>query len=159
MVGVDVCDPVLRGKADFMSENGGRFLALDIGRKKIGVAVSDSLGMTATPLGYVDASNTKKAIESVGELIREYAPEAVVIGLPKNMDGTLGPNAERCRGIGLEISERFGVRVDEYDERFSTKEAERLLITAGFSRSKRKENNDKIAAAIILQGYLASRGR
>ncbi|MCQ2736312.1 MAG: Holliday junction resolvase RuvX [bacterium] len=133
-----------------------RILALDIGRKKIGVAVTDPLCITAGPVGYIDASNTKKAIEEIGELIRSYDSDHVVIGFPVNMDGTIGPRAERCREIGNEIAATFGVKVTEYDERLSTREAERLLIDAGMSRAKRKENNDKIAAAIILQNYLAS---
>lgn len=134
----------------------GRVLALDIGRKKIGVAVSDALRISSNPLGFIDASNTKKALEKIGGLIREYEASEVVIGIPKIMDGSLNEWALRCREIGAEISSSFNVSVKEVDERLSTKEAERLLIDAGMSRTKRKNVNDQIAAAIILRSYLDS---
>lgn len=131
-----------------------KVLALDVGKKKIGVAISDILGISANPSGFINASNTKKALEKVGEFIKENDIGTVVVGLPKNMDGTIGPQAEHCISFGEQVADLYSIEVVWQDERLSTREAERMLIESGMSRAKRKVENDQVAAAIILRSYL-----
>ncbi len=134
-----------------------RVMAFDIGMKKIGVAVSDPLGITANPLGYIEVRARRKTLAKIGELLSENDVGHVVIGVPRNMDGTIGPQAQYCIEYGREIASMFGLPVTEVDERLTSKEAERVLIDAGVSREKRKAVNDKIAASIILQQFLQRR--
>ena len=131
-----------------------KIIALDVGKRKIGVAISDILGISANPSGFINASNTKKALEKVGELIKENDIGTVVVGLPKNMDGTIGPQAEHCISFGEQVANLYSIDVVWQDERLSTREAERMLIESGMSRAKRKVENDQVAAAIILRSYL-----
>ena len=131
-----------------------KVLALDVGKKKIGVAISDILGISANPSGFINASNTKKALDNVGDFIKENDIGTVVVGLPQNMDGTIGPQAEHCISFGKQVADLYSIDVVWQDERLSTREAERMLIESGMSRSKRKVENDQVAAAIILRSYL-----
>lgn len=129
-------------------------MGLDVGNKTIGVALSDPLGWTAQGLEVIRRSGINRDLERLKEIIKEYEVEKAVIGIPKNMNGTLGPQAETVMGFIEIFREAFGIPVETLDERLSTVAAERMLIEADVSRAKRKQVIDKMAAVIILQGYL-----
>lgn len=131
-----------------------RVLGLDIGTKRIGVAVSDELGFTAQGVETLVCKDTDSDLERITQLVGKYGAEEVVVGVPYNMNGSEGPQARKVKElIGL-ISVRVGVPVHEWDERLSTVAAERILLEADLSRAKRRKVIDKVAAVIILQGYL-----
>ena len=131
----------------------GRVMAFDPGSKRIGVAVSDPLRIVASPLTVIDATDPWEEIE---ELIHEYAPTDVVVGLPVSLSGAEGPAAERARAFGEELERRTGRSIHWVDERFTTQKAEEALIEGGVRRRQRKDTVDKVAAAVILQHYLSS---
>ena len=133
-----------------------RVIALDVGSKRIGVAVSDEIGMLAQGRGYISRSSDKKAVEEVRMTAEKEQVRGVVVGFPINMDGTIGERARDARKFAEQVKDATGVLVTLWDERLSTKEAERVMISADVSRKKRKEVIDKVAAQIILQGYLDS---
>jgi putative Holliday junction resolvase len=133
-----------------------KILGLDVGTKTIGVAVSDELGWTAQGVETIkrEENDLDKAFERLEELIAEYHIAKIVVGLPKNMNGTIGPSGEACQQFAKELSQRTGLKVEMWDERLSTVAAERMLVSADVSRKKRKKVIDKMAAVMILQGYL-----
>lgn len=134
-----------------------RILALDVGDKTIGVAASDLLLMTAQGIEVIHRTSLERDFIRLGELIQEYEVETIVIGLPKNMNGSIGPRGELMQGFAAELEGRFPlVKVRLWDERLSTVAATRALISADVSRAKRKKVIDKMAAVFILQGYLDS---
>lgn len=135
-----------------------RYAALDVGDKTIGVAVSDLLGITAQGIKTIRRTGNKKDLQELGEIFAEYEVESLVIGLPKNMNGTEGERCEVVKNFAKKISEKFpNLRQIFWDERLSTVAAEKFLIgAADVSRSKRKKVIDKMAAVYILQGYLDS---
>lgn len=130
----------------------GRFLGLDIGERRIGVAVSDELGTIASPVGMIRRDRDVAA--EVRDLIAEYGAVRVVAGLPIGLSGREGPQAQAVRSFVDELAETLAVPVEFYDERLSTAVAERSLIAGGTRRAKRREKVDAVAAAVILQGYL-----
>lgn len=136
-----------------------RFAALDVGERRIGVAASDELGLTAQPVGVVERSGTDRDYEAIRDLLDPIAPAKIVVGLPRNMNGSLGPSAERVSAFAARIQEFLKVPVVFWDERLSTAAVEKVLIQADLSRSKRKRVVDKLAAVYILQGFLDSAGR
>jgi RNAse H-fold protein YqgF len=136
-----------------------RILGLDVGRRRIGVAVSDELGLTAQALTFVENTGDEDVIAALADLVERYGVGRIVIGLPKRTDGTLGPEAEYVLAFGRRLAEGLGVPVEFWDERFSTAEAERLLVSAGMRRSRRRRVVDQVAAAIVLQTYLESKRR
>lgn len=131
-----------------------RIMGLDIGDKTIGVAVSDEFGWTAQGVDVIHRKNLNADIESLNNIITEYSVEEVVVGLPKNMNGTIGPRAERTIELVEILKERIQLPFVFWDERLTTVSAERTLIEADVSRKKRKKLIDKMAAMFILQGYL-----
>lgn len=133
-----------------------RKVALDVGDVRIGVAVSDMLGITANPREtYVRKGKTfEDDINYFVKYAKEEDADAFVIGLPMNMDGTEGPRAEVTREFGEALKEASGLQVIYVDERLTTVSAERMLIGADVRREKRKQVIDKVAATIILQSYL-----
>ena len=133
-------------------------IALDVGDVRIGVAVSDLLGITANPREtYVRKKNDVDAdIAYFCEYAKREDADAFVLGLPKNMDGTEGPRAEVTRQFGDMLEKASGIHVYYQDERLTTVSAERMLIDADVRREKRKKVIDKVAATIILQAYLDS---
>lgn len=136
-----------------------RIMGLDLGDKKIGVALSDPLGLTAQGLEVVANKGSNAAvIGRIKEIAGRYQVEKVVVGLPKNMDGSSGPRAEKARAFARQLARELELPVEMWDERLTTAAAERLLIGADVSRSRRKQVIDKMAASLILQGYLDSRG-
>ncbi|OIJ21992.1 Holliday junction DNA helicase RuvA [Anaerobacillus alkalidiazotrophicus] len=135
-----------------------RTLGLDVGTKTIGVAVSDELGWTAQGVETIrrDQDDPEKDWEKLKALISELDINKIVVGLPKNMNGTIGPSGEACKAFSEETKLRFNLPVILWDERLTTVAAERMLIAADMSRKKRKKVIDKMAAVMILQGYLDS---
>jgi putative holliday junction resolvase len=135
-----------------------RIMGLDVGERRIGVAISDSLGWTAQAVEVIDRQATAW-IERVAQLIQTYQIAALVVGLPRNMDGTIGPRGEACKQLAKELETSFSLPVYLWDERLSTAAVERTLLAADISRRKRKQVIDKMAAAWILQGYLDAQRR
>lgn len=135
-----------------------RIMGLDVGSKTVGVALSDELGWTAQGLKTIKIDEDREmfGFDEIGEIIREYNVEKIVVGLPKNMNGTIGPRGEASKNFGEKLAEKFQIPVVYWDERLSTKFAERTLLEADLSRKKRKKVIDKMAAVMILQGYLDS---
>ena len=134
-----------------------RCLSLDVGDKTVGVAVSDPLGLTAQGVKTIQRTSNKNDVKAIGELISEYEVTKLVIGLPKNMNGTEGERCEIVRKFATKILAAYpDVEQIFWDERLSTVAAEKSLIAADVSRKKRKKVIDKMAAVYILQGYLDS---
>ena len=136
-----------------------RTAGLDVGERTIGIAVSDLLGITAQGLDTVRRSDLETDLEQVVNIVKDYEVNLVVIGLPKNMNNTLGPSADRAREFGEELSKRVDVKIKYWDERLTTVSAQRTLLEGDVSRKKRKQVVDKIAAVMILQNYMDSAGR
>lgn len=134
-----------------------RILGLDIGTKRIGVAVSDELGYTAQGVETITRGNLAADLDRIAILAGEYGVQEIVVGMPFNMDGSEGPQAAMVREMAGAIGDRCGVPIREWDERLSTAAAERTLLEADMSRAKRRKVIDKLAAVIILQGFLDSR--
>jgi putative holliday junction resolvase len=131
-----------------------RVLALDVGDVRIGVALSDETGTIATGLPTIERVGPRKDVKAVVALVREHAAGEVVVGLPKRLDGTLGPQAEKVLAFLETLRHPAGVPVVPWDERFTTKMAEAALIEADVSRRGRKAKIDQVAAVLILQSYL-----
>lgn len=131
-----------------------RLLGLDVGDKTIGVAVSDPLGLTAQGVKTIRRIGIKKDIQEMINIIEEYKVSKLVVGLPKNMNNTLGPQGEKVIKFIDKLKEKIGVEIIYQDERLTTVSAHRTLIQADVSRKKRKKVVDKVAAVYILQTYL-----
>ncbi|WP_409289432.1 Holliday junction resolvase RuvX [Peribacillus sp. SCS-37] len=133
-----------------------RIMGLDVGSKTVGVAISDAMGWTAQGIEtiQIDEDKNRFGYKRIGELIKEYEVTKIVVGLPKNMNNTIGPRAEASQAYGSALQKKFSLPVEYWDERLTTMAAERLLLEADMSRSKRKKLIDKMAAVMILQGYL-----
>lgn len=132
----------------------GRLVGLDVGDARIGVAVADELGIAAHGLGVVERSNLANDLKHLGEFLADYPPGRFVVGLPLNMNGSVGPQAEKVRAFARELERHFQVPVDTWDERLTTVEANRTLTELGVSGRKRRGLVDKLAAALILKGYM-----
>ncbi len=132
----------------------GALMGLDLGTKTIGVSVSDGLRLTATALETIRRGKFATDSARLGEIAAGRGIVAVVLGLPRNMDGSEGPRAQSARAFARNLAERLGLPVALWDERLSTVAAERALLEADSSRKRRAEVIDKLAAAIILQGAL-----
>lgn len=135
-----------------------RILAIDLGEKRIGLAISDALGITAQGLPTIQVKNEQEICPKIMETINERNVTQLVFGLPKNMNGTLGPQAKKVEECAQKLKQLSGLPVDFEDERLSTVSAEQVLLEADTSRAKRKKVIDKLAAMIILQSYLARKG-
>ncbi|WP_280768581.1 Holliday junction resolvase RuvX [Salipaludibacillus daqingensis] len=131
-------------------------LGLDVGTKTIGVAVSDAFGWTAQGIETIKRNQDEPEEDflRIEKLISENDVTKVVVGLPKNMNGTIGPSGELCQDFAKKLEARTNLVVDLWDERLTTVAAERMLVSADVSRKKRKKVIDKMAAVMILQGYL-----
>lgn len=130
-------------------------LALDYGEKRIGMAVSDPMGILANAIDFIKRTSLKRDLDALEQIVRDRKVDRVVIGLPLNMNGTEGPMAEAVRKFAEKVTER-GMEVELWDERLSTRAAEAALLEADLSRKKRKGLRDKVAAAWFLQSYLDS---
>ena len=131
-----------------------RILGLDIGSKTIGVAVSDPLGWTAQGVTTIKRDCYTKDVEAVMKICKEYGVETIVAGMPKNMNGTIGPSGEMVKNLCEQIEKSFDGKIEFWDGRLTTVAAHRAMLEADLSRAKRKKIVDKIAATYILQGYL-----
>jgi putative Holliday junction resolvase len=137
------------------TENGEvRILALDVGTKRIGLAVSDPLGLTAQGLGVLERKDWDRDLARLQEIARPYQVQEVLVGLPRHMDGRPGELGEEILALAMALGEALGAKVSTWDERLSTVEAERLLIQADLSRKRRRRVVDQVAASLILQAYL-----
>jgi len=131
-----------------------RILALDHGTKRIGVAVSDELKMIAQPLEYILTEPFAPFLERLKQLIIEKEVELILIGMPRNMDGSYGPAAQKVDTFVAVLRNAVAVPIKTLDERLTSAQANRVLIQGGVRRDQRKEKVDKMAAAILLQSYL-----
>ena len=134
-----------------------RILGLDFGSKTVGVAVSDGLLLTAQGVETIerkDESKLRKTCARIEELIAEYEVTEIVLGLPKNMNNTEGERVEKTKAFGEMLERRTGLPVHYWDERLTTVAAEQILMESGVRRENRKAVIDKVAAGLILQGYL-----
>lgn len=134
-----------------------RIMALDVGGRTIGVACSDALYMTAQGVETIRRTSWAKDFERLLQLINDYEVEEIVVGMPRNMNGTKGERAEKTEEFVERLKEVTTLPITYWDERLSTVMAERSLIAADVSRRKRKAVIDKMAAVVILQGYLDRR--
>ena len=131
-----------------------RVLALDHGTKRIGVALSDETATLAQPLEFVAAEPLATALERIKGIVHERQVGEILVGLPRNMNGTYGPSAESALKFAATLREALGVPVNTWDERLTSVQANRFLIQAGMRREQRKTKADQSAAAILLQSYL-----
>lgn len=132
-----------------------RIMGLDVGEKTIGVAVSDPLGWTAQGVTTIRRRGSlEEDLKAILRLVQEYRVERVVVGLPRNMNGSLGPQAKKVLDFMQALEERLKLPVVPWDERLTTSAAERVLIAADLSRRRRKGVVDRLAAVLILQSYL-----
>ena len=127
-------------------------LGLDVGEKRIGVALAE--GLLAIPLTVIDRRVDDKDMDLIMALVEEHRAERIVVGLPRSMNGTIGAQADVILSFSAALAEHVDIPVDTWDERLSTVTAERLLMDTGMKREKRKGKLDAMAAAIILQAYL-----
>ena len=134
-----------------------RVLALDVGSKRIGVAVSDPLGITAQGLETIQRQNKRLDFEALASLLSKYEVREVVVGLPLRLSGAEGTQAEKMRRFADDLQSHFGVTVHLWDERWTSTEANRLLREADLSIEKRGKAVDRMAAVLILQSWLESR--
>ncbi|MTI80080.1 MAG: Holliday junction resolvase RuvX [Firmicutes bacterium] len=133
-----------------------RLMGLDVGDKTIGVAVSDLMGWTAQGVEVIRRGEIRNDLKRLAELVKQYEVEKIVVGLPKNMNGSIGPQGEKVQKFTERIKNELHLPVEFWDERLTTRAAEKVLISADVSRKKRKKVIDKMAAVFILQGYLDS---
>lgn len=134
-----------------------RILALDVGEKRIGLAVSDPLGITAQGLEVLIRKNPQADLERLVEVARQWGVQKIVVGLPRHMDGRLGSAAPQILELVEILQKTLGVEVVTWEERLTTVEAERVLIQADVSRRRRRQVVDQLAAVLILQNYLDHR--
>lgn len=134
-----------------------RAMAIDYGDAHTGVAISDLTGLLAGHTETIHSRRQEDVADRLGRLIGEYGVTELVLGYPKNMDGTLGPRAEKAEALAQVLSERFGLPVKLWDERRTTIDAHNILFSAGQNAKKRKKTVDAVAAALILEGYLTFR--
>ncbi len=138
-----------------------RIMGLDYGSKTVGVAISDALCLTAQGIETIqrkEENKLRKTLARIEELAKEYEVDRIVLGFPKNMNNTIGERAEKSLELKKTLERRTGLPVILWDERLTTVEAERVLMDSGVRREERKKYVDKIAAVVILQGYLDSLG-
>jgi putative Holliday junction resolvase len=134
-------------------------IGLDYGERRIGVAAGDPLGLTAQPLVVIERTSVAADTARIADIVRRRGADTVVVGLPLQMDGSMGPQARRVRRFALRLGREIGLPVVLWDERLSTVEAERSLLAAGERRSDRRGVRDSVAAAVVLQSYLEAQRR
>lgn len=131
-----------------------RILGLDLGTRRVGVALSDPTGTIASALEVIPADSRARITARVSALAGAHDVARIIVGLPKRLDGTEGAEARRARQFAAALQQEIGIPVELLDERLSTAEAERAMLEADASRSRRRERRDAVAAALILQRYL-----
>ncbi|SEM17550.1 putative holliday junction resolvase [Paenibacillus sp. cl141a] len=134
-----------------------KIMGLDYGDRRIGVAISDAFGWTAQGVEVIERRRDEGELDRIAALVKDNEVGEIVVGLPKNMNGTIGPRGEICMEFANTLRESLSLPVHLWDERLSTVSAERTLLEADVSRKKRKQVVDKMAASFILQNYLDSK--
>ncbi len=134
-----------------------RILGVDFGTKRIGLALSDPLGFTAQGLQTLAVENKRKTLEFLAKLCKDHGVDEVVVGLPVNMNGTMGPKAQETMDWVQKLKTTLKVPIHTWDERLTSREADRWMVGAGLSRRKQKQESDRMAATIILQSFLESK--
>jgi len=136
-----------------------RIMGVDYGDARTGIAVSDLLCSIVGTTTVIHSRNAEKTIAQISAMVKDSDVGEIVVGLPKNMDGTEGPRAELCRGFAQQLEQATGLPVHLWDERRTTVEAHNILSQHNYHGKKRKDTVDAVAASLILEGYLAFRGR
>ena len=136
-----------------------RIMGVDYGDARTGIAVSDLLCSIVGTTTVIHSRNAEKTIAQISAMVKDSDVGEIVVGLPKNMDGTEGPRAELCRGFAQQLEQATGLPVRLWDERRTTVEAHNILAQHNYHGKKRKDTVDAVAASLILEGYLAFRGR
>ena len=131
-----------------------RILGIDYGNKRVGIAVSDAMGWTAQPLATLKMHGHKELLEEIKVYIDKYDAEKIIVGMPYNMDGSMGKRAEITQAFINFLKKNLDIEIEIQDERLTSSQAENILLEADVSREGRKEVIDKLAAALILQTYL-----
>ena len=134
-----------------------RILAIDHGTKRMGIAISDELGMIAQPLEFIPAEPFAKFLDRLKEILSEKQVELVLVGMPRNMDGSYGPAALKVQQFVAVLKDAIAIPIQTLDERLTSAQANRVLIEGNVRREKRRDKVDKMAAAILLQSYLDGR--
>ena len=134
-----------------------RVLALDVGEKNIGLAISDKLGWTAQGLPTLRRQTKDKDINFIVDLAKEQGISEVIVGMPVNLDGTLGKKAQEVASFMEDLKKDLALPIKAWDERLTSVQAEKVMLEANLSRKKRKQNVDRLAAQLILQSYLTSK--
>jgi putative Holliday junction resolvase len=132
----------------------GRVIAIDLGARRIGVAVTDGLGLTAQPHATIARHGGQRDLDAIAALVKEQGAERVVLGLPLSPEGEVGRAAKAAEAFAARLRNVLSVPVELIDESFSTVEAEEVLLAADLSRARRREVIDKVAAAVILRRWL-----
>jgi putative Holliday junction resolvase len=132
-------------------------LGLDFGERRIGVALAEAGGTTARPLTIIVRESRNRDLARLRQIVEGFGVEVVVVGLPLNMDGTSGQAVRRARRFANQVQHQLGLRVELWDERLTTWEADQQMLEAGLTPERRRELRDAVAAALILQDYLQSR--
>ena len=132
-----------------------RLMAIDYGDRRIGIAVSDMLLITAQPVGFITVSGKKDAVAKLKEIYSQYDISKIIFGLPKNMDGTEGERAKIVRDFAKRLGEEVNCEVDFFDERLTTVRAEQTLNALNIKGIKKEGKKDSLSAVLILQGYMA----
>ena len=133
-----------------------RIIGIDYGDARTGIAISDALGWTAQPVGQYASWNEEKLVEIIGENISHFKPEKIVLGFPKNMNGSVGERGEKTKCFAEKLKETFGLDIVLWDERLTTVASHRILSECNGRGEKRKKQVDTLSAELILQGYLDS---
>lgn len=133
-----------------------RILGLDIGRRRVGVAVSDPTGLIASSVAVIQRKSTQQLIEQIKKLVVDLEVDEIVVGLPLGTTGEKGPEAQHMMILAARLEREIGLPIALWDESYSTKEAEMMMIEAGRRRKARRRNVDAVAASLILQSYLDS---
>ena len=131
-----------------------RILGIDVGSRRIGLAISDPEEILATPLTVIDQGGDEAALESICQLVHEYNIGRIVVGMPRSLDGSLGKQAVEVQDFIAHLARRCEIPIEMWDERLSTVAAQKMMAEAGTKRSRRKGLTDALAASVILQGYL-----
>ncbi len=137
-----------------MTESQKRLLGLDLGDKRIGIAVSDEMGWMAHAVETLERTTLEKDLLAIDKWLQHYGITKIVVGVPRSLSGKITPQTQKVLDLIQIFKQKWTIPIEEWDEWFSTKEAERPLLEADMSRKKRKGVIDKLAAVIILQGYL-----
>jgi putative Holliday junction resolvase len=138
-------------------DSNGRILCIDYGEKRLGMALSDEMGITAQPLGKIESSERKAQLDELKKVVDKHGVSEVVVGLPLTLEGDVAQAASRVIAFATDLNKYLCLPVVTWDERLSTKQSERVLIESGVKRKKRKEVVDSVAAAVVLQSYIDAR--